>query len=439
MACALSAVVLSIAGGAHADPAPERTRVHAALSDMQAGRLLIRAGRWEDAYAFLEQAEPADEDGRIERLFLLGRIELRLGRPAKAAERFESILAIRPGLARVRLEVARAYYLAGRDDKARHHFRASLAHELPTTVEAAVADFLRRIDARKRWSVSVSASMLPATKRPQREFILIGGVPFRLDEEARSGSGTGVLLSGGASLSRPIARGLQGVLATSAAAKGYERSSWNEMTAAGEAGVARLAQWGSASGGVRLTRLWTGGDPQRRSLGPWARTGFRVSDSTRLDIALDAAYRWHDADPRRNGWRLSVVPRLTHTFDGRTSIEVEPTVEAVSAHERHSGNRLVGLAATLSRVLEGGCSVSLSVSTQTRRYDGPDPLFATRRTDKTRRVAFRVRHRSWRYRGLAPYVGYSVERTRSTIPVHEHYVQGLIAGVSFGHRQPTGE
>ena len=433
LACALSALMLLVAGGAHADSGPERTRVPAALSDMQAGRLLIRAGRLEDARAFLEQAEPADEDGRIERLFLLGRIELRLGRPAKAAERFESIVAIRPGLARVRLELAQAYYLAGLDEKARYYFRSSLAQELPSTVEAAVEGYLRRIDARKRWSVSVSASMLPDTKRPQREFILIGGVPFQLDEESMSGSGTGVLLSGGASVSRPISRGLQGVLATSAAAKSYERSSWNEVTVAGEAGVAHLTQWGSASGGVRLTRLWTGGDPRRRSLGPWARIGFRVSDATRLDIALDAARRRYDTHRRRNGWRLSIAPRLTHSLDERTSIEVEPTFESVSAKERHSGNRLIGLAATLSRVLEGGLSVSLSTSAQTRRYDGPDPLFGTHRTDKTRRVAFRVRHRTWRYRGLVPYVGYSVERTRSTIPVHDHHAQGLIAGVSFGH------
>ena len=66
--------------------------------------------------------------------------------------------------------------------------------------------------------------MLPDTKRPQRESILIGEVTFRLDEEARSGSGSGVLLSGGASFSHPIAPRLQSVVATSVAAKTYARS-----------------------------------------------------------------------------------------------------------------------------------------------------------------------------------------------------------------------
>ena len=127
---------------------------------MQAGRLLIGAGRLEHARAFLEQARPAGKEAQIERLVLLGRIEIRLGMPRRAAERFEAVLALRPSLTAVRLELARAYYLAGIDDKARYHFGLSQAEELPSSVEAAVEEFLRRIDARKRWSASFSASVV---------------------------------------------------------------------------------------------------------------------------------------------------------------------------------------------------------------------------------------------------------------------------------------
>ena len=433
LARALSAIVLVIAGGAFADTASDPTRIGAHLSDMQAGRLLIRAGRLEDARAFLEQAEPAEEEARIERLFLLGRIDMRLGAQAKAAQRFEAILAMRPGLARVRLELARAYLLAGRNDRAREHFRASLADDLPSTVEAAVEDFLRRIDARRRWSVSVSASVLPSTRRPQRETVLIGGVPFRLNEDARSASGNGVLLGAGASFSPPVLGHYRGVLAASAAAKRYARSSWNELTATGEVGVAHLFGRGSASGGVRATRVWAGGEPERRSLGPWGRVASRVSDSTRLDVSLGADHRRHDSRPGRDGWRMAVTPRLAHAFNERTSVEVEPTFEAVSAQEHHNASRLIGVGAMLSRAFGGGMSVSLSARTEVRRHAAPDPLFGTRRVDRTLRVAFTVRHRSWRYRGFAPYVGYSLERTRSAIPVHAHRVHGLTAGVSLGY------
>ena len=90
----------------------------------------MKAGRFEDALAFLEQARPADEDEAIERRFLLGAVYMRLGRPREAAEQYEAILAIRPDLTRVRLELARAHYAAGQDDKAKYHFQLSLGGEV---------------------------------------------------------------------------------------------------------------------------------------------------------------------------------------------------------------------------------------------------------------------------------------------------------------------
>ena len=201
LACALAMIAGTFLVGAHADSPRVGEPITPELSDLRAGRLLIRAGRLEHARVFLERAEPANEAERIERLFLLGRIELRLGMPARAAERFGAILALRPELTRVRLELARAYYLAGVDEKARRHLIRARAHELPSSVEAAVESFLRRIDARRRRSFSVSAALLPETRRPERGTVQIGGVPFQLNEDATSSSGTGVLLTGGASFS----------------------------------------------------------------------------------------------------------------------------------------------------------------------------------------------------------------------------------------------
>ena len=397
---------------------------------MQAGRLLIRAGRLEHARAFLEQAQPSTEEESIERLFLLGRIEMRLGMPGRAAERFEEILAQRPGLTRVRLELAQAYYLAGRDDKAKYHFNTSLADELPSSAEAVVESFLRRIDARTRWSVSLSASILPETRRSDREEVLIGGVPFRLDEDARASSGIGGLFSTGVSYSPTITDDMRGVLAASAAAKVYERSDWNDVTTSADIGLSRLFDNGSVSGGLRLGRRWTGGERYQRNLGPWAQARLRLSSSTHLSLPLSAGYRTHDERPDRDGWRITAAPRLLHVLDSRTSIAVEPTFEMVEAKTDHYGSRLVGLGTTISRSFEGGLSISLSPSAHIRRYAARDPLFGTRQVDRNFRLGVRMLHRSLRYGGFAPYIGYSLEWNRSNISIHDYRIHGVIAGVS---------
>ena len=409
---------------------PGTVRPPAELTDMQAARMLIRAGRLEHARVFLEQARPSDEEESIERLFLLGRIEMQLGMPNRAVERFEAILARRPELTRVRLELAQAYYLTGHDDKAKHHFSSSLADELPSSVETVVESFLRGIDARKKWSVSLSASVLPETRRSNREEVLIGGVPFRLDEDARASSGIGGLFSTGASYSPTITDDMRGVLAASAAAKVYKRSDWNDITTSADIGLSRLFDNGSVSGGLRFGRRWTGGERYQRNLGPWAQARLRLSNSTHLSLPLSAGYRAHDERPDRDGWRIAAAPRLLHVLDSRTSIAVEPTFEMVEAKTDHYGSRLVGLGTTISRSFEGGLSMSLSPSAHIRRYAATDPLFGTRQIDRNVRLGIRVLHRSLRYAGFAPYIGYSLEWNRSNIPIHEYRNHGVNAGVS---------
>lgn len=392
-------------------------------------RVLIQAGRLEHARAFLEQARPSGEEERIERLFLLGRIEMRLGMPRRAAERFEAILARHPSLTRVRLELARAYYLTGRDDEAGRHFNLSLADDLPPSAEAAVEHFLRRIDARKRWSASLSASILPETKRPDRETVLIGGVPFRLDEDARAPSGMGGLITAGISFSPTVAEDVRGVLAASAASKVYERSEWNDITVSGDIGLAHLFDRGSASGGLRLGRRWAGGDEYHRNLGPWAQLRHRLSTVVHLDVALSAGYRKHDTLSDRDGWRVAVNPRLLYVLDGRTTIEAEPAFEIVTAETKHHGSRLLGLGVTVSRAFENGLTLSFAPIVRVRRHAARNPLFGRRRVDKSLSLSARVLHRSLRYGGFAPYIGYSLERTRSSIPIHEHRNHGVIAGI----------
>ena len=430
VARAALAFTFLIAAGVGADPVPGTVRPPTELTDMQAARMLIRSGRLEHARAFLEQARPSDEEESIERLFLLGRIEMQLGMPGRAAERFEAILAQYPELTRVRLELAQAYFHAGRDDKAKHHFNSSLADELPSSVEAAVESFLRGIDARKRWSVSLSASMLPETRRSGREEVLIGGVPFRLDEDARASSGVGVLLSTGASYSPTITDDMRGVLAASVAAKLYERSDWNDVSTSADIGLTRLSDNGSVSGGLRVGRRWTGGEPYQRSLGPWAQARWRLSNSTHLSLALSAGHRTHDERHDRDGWRIAATPRLLRALNSRTSIAVEPTFEMVEARTDRHGSRLVGLGGTILRSFEGGLSISLSPSAHVRRYAAKDPIFGTRQVDRNFRLGIRVLHRSLRYAGFAPYIGYSLEWNRSSIPIHEYRNHGVNAGVS---------
>ncbi|MCY4503013.1 MAG: surface lipoprotein assembly modifier [Alphaproteobacteria bacterium] len=400
---------------------------------LQVARVLMNAERWQEAREILERLKPRDKEERIERLFLLGSAEARLGLLPEAAERFEAILAVRPELTRVRLELARVYHLLGRDEKARFHFEASLGDELPSSVEGAVEAYLNRIDARKHWSVSLSLAALPESnpvKRTDREEVRIGGVPFRLNEDAREASGTGLLLSTGVQYSPVLTGSWRGVLAASAAAKFYEQSDWNDISAQGDLGAARLFDRGSASGGLRLGRRWLGGDHFSTGAGPWARGRLRLSPALRLDGALSAERRDHPGNPGLDGWTVNLRPGLDYALSSATTLRAELDLEHVSADEERLGNRMGGLALALSHAFQGGLSVSPRIAVHWRRYGDKDPLFQETRSDRQARVSVNLLHRALQVRGFAPYIGYFYEWNRSNIPINAYRNHGMVLGIS---------
>ena len=400
---------------------------------VQVVRALMNAERWREARDILEGWTPDEEEERTERLFLLGISEARLGFLREAAERFEAILAIRPDLTRVRLELARVYGMLGRDEKARFHFEASLADKLPSSVEGAVEAWLDRIDARKRWSVSLSLAALPESnpvKRTDREELRIGGAPFRLNEDAREASGTGLLVSAGAQYSPAIGGPWRGVLVASAAAKLYERSDWNDVSARSDVGVARLFDRGSASGGLRLGRRWLGGGHHYTGVGPWTRGRLRLSPTLRLDAALGAEHRTHPERSGLDGWTVNLRPGLDYALSPGTTLRAELDLERAGAKEDRLGSRAGGLALSLSHALQGGLSILPRISAHWRRYGAKDPLFGETRSDRQMRVSVNLLHRTLQFRGFAPHVGYFYEWNRSNIPINGWRNHGAVFGTS---------
>ncbi|MDE0342232.1 MAG: surface lipoprotein assembly modifier [Deltaproteobacteria bacterium] len=421
-----------IAAGATAETAG-RTPAKPEISDLAAGRLLMKAGRFGDALAFLEQAEPAGVEEALERRFLLGAAYMRLGMPGKAAEQYEAILAVRPDLTRVRLELARTHYAAGQDDKAKHHFQLSLGDNLPSSVESAVEGFLNAIDARKRWSGYISIAVLPETnvvRRTDRQSVDIGGAAFRLNDDARRTSGIGTQVSTGAAYFPVVGTALRGHFALSMAAKLYEQSAWNDIAMVGKAGITRLFDGGSASSGVQAGRRWQGTAGFQYSVGPWASLVLRASDRMQISAATNLDYLTHDESDELDGWHVSLSPVVRFVMDSRTLLEVGPRFEAVEAQADHRSSRLVGIGVGVSRAFGNGLSVSVSASLQRQRYRADDPLFSMRREDETAWLSARLLHGSFQIGGFAPYIGYSYEQRRSSIALHDYDNHGVVVGLT---------
>ena len=179
---------------------------------------LIGQGRFEEAIVALRPLlgqEPVE--GNV--LFLYGLASLEASqRPDRTDEEreillneaiaaFHTMLVEAPGLVRVRLELARAFYLKGEDDLARSHFEAVLAGGVPDEVAANVNLFLEEIRSRGRWSFNVGFALAPDTNigaGSDERTIYIYGLPFQRDAEELTTSGVGIVLWGGAEYQYPL-------------------------------------------------------------------------------------------------------------------------------------------------------------------------------------------------------------------------------------------
>ena len=81
----------------------------------------------------------------------------------EAIASFRTMLIDQPGLVRVRLELARAFFYKGEDGLSQEHFERVLAGNPPDPVVANVRRFLSLIRARRRWSMYLGFAAAPDT------------------------------------------------------------------------------------------------------------------------------------------------------------------------------------------------------------------------------------------------------------------------------------
>ena len=125
----------------------------------------------------------------------------------EAIAAFRKMLVANPGLLRVRLELAHAFFLKEEDSLARQQFEAVLAGGVPPEVAANVRSFLIAIRARKRWSYSGGFAIAPDTNigaGSDERTIYIYGLPFERDVEELTSSGVGLVVWGGAEYQYPM-------------------------------------------------------------------------------------------------------------------------------------------------------------------------------------------------------------------------------------------
>ena len=420
-------------------PATQSAAVSADASIEKAAALL-REGQWEAAFAILRPLTARDaRAGNL--LFETGMVSLGLAHHPGIGEAerdafldvsiaaFQAILAANPELSRVRLELARAFFLKGQDGLARRHFERVLAGDVPAPVVANVNRFLAEIRARRRWSAYGGIGLAPDTnigaapaQRAQLVDTPFGRLPFTPDESPTSG--VGVLLWGGWEYERPLGERTRLRFGGNVSRREYAGGRFDRMTLGAQAGPRWLIAPGTEASLLAVaSRHWQGSSVSHDELG--LRFEGQHIRGRRTLLNFNGSWRernWR-GEPDRDGPVVNLGFGVRYQVSPVMFLNASVFGERDRPDQARRRTRTYGLSLGFSRDLPRGFTIGLDTSLNRTRYDeiGFSTTDGGRREDRTTGLSANLTKRDLTIGGFSPRltVGRSVRDSNAVFQDYE--------------------
>ncbi len=415
-------VAMSLAFSALAQEATgessESTESVVQVSPIENAQSLLQAGRWEPAFEILKPLANDPEAASL--LFDVGMATLNAAHNAELAEKdreeildisiaaFLAVLAADPERVRVRLELARAFFMKGEDGLSKRHFERVMAGDIPPTVAANVQRFLNAIRARKRWTAYFGFALAPDTNIGQvseQRIIEIFGLPFTRNNEPPT-SGVGLRLFTGGEYHYPINSRSRLRMGLDLSQRDYERRLYDRTALSLHVGPQFLiSQQTSVSLLATTTRRWEAGRITSNDHGVSFEGRHQTGPRTLLNFDLSWAERYYrEADPQNNGHIVDLI--LGARFYATSNLFFSGSLLWGRDRPRfkEGRNKSRGIFLGVSRDLARGYTVGLNGSLRRTKWDSGNIRTddGSHRKDKTTDISVNFLKRDLTIFGFSP-------------------------------------
>lgn len=357
---------------------------------------------------------------------------MRANEPRAAVPILERLVALAPRDYRIRLELARAYFLIQDDEKAAFHFDQASGANLTPDERRAVSQYMNRLEERRRWEAQFSFAVVPESnpgRRTSAETVTIGGLNWALDQQAESGTG---LQAGGRLTFMPrLSRDVSGRISAHFSGRIFENSAINDVTLGAEAGLLARADRGRVfGGGLSASRRWLGGSGYSRTLGVYGSAETRLATHGRLSLRTDLEQITHDDLPGRDGRRTRLRLGFSRAMSPQMMLRSSAYFRRTDARDAAASGLEVGVSAGATYLFQGGVVASLDLEWMRDRRRGISSFFGVTRDDRQTSVSLGLLHRNLEFRGFAPRLSLHLERRRSSIELFSYNNARLSLGVT---------
>ena len=406
--------------------------------DVSGAQALVKAGKFKEALTVLR---PLAGGRTVEAnvLFLIGLAATGASqqpdladdeREALLDEAIASLRAVlinRPDLVRVRLELARAFFLKVEDSLARGHFERVLAGRPPAPVVANVQRFLAEIRARRRWTMYLGAAVSPDSNiggASDEQIIYINDLPFRRDAEELTTSGIGVSVWTGGEYQHPLGDRLRLRLGGDLSRQDYGGRKFDQTFVSAHIGPRWLVDKDTdVSLVASARRRWTGTAPSYDDLGVRVEAGRRLTPR----IRVSGRASWYHRDNLTRDFLDG--PILDFTLGGSWVILPILRADGAAGYARErpkserwrNASRWLRLGASVALPL--GFTVSGSGELRWTNYEGnwfPFTRDGAPREDRTRILRATVHNRAFTLFGFSPQLVVTNEARDTNAQLHDY-------------------
>ena len=346
----------------------------------------------------------------------------------RAIAAFREMLVADPSLVRVRLELARAFFLKEEDTLARRHFEQVLAGRPPAGVALNVNRFLAQIRARKRWSVRVGMALAPDSNlsaNTEEKTILIDvfgqRLPFTYQGDTPK-SGIGVAAWAGGEYQYPLGPRWRLRSGADISRREYRSDAFDRMTVSAHLGPRWLI--GPASEASLLASVrqsWLSDQADYRDLGVRVEGRHRLNRRTTAHLGVSRHERRYDGNSEFDGplTDMSAGIGWVATPTMRIDTQLGWARQRTERKRERNASRWGRVGTTV--LLPWGFTVGGAATLRWTDYEGnwaPFVLGGGERKDLTRLLRLDLYNRAVTVLGFSPQVSAVQEERTSNAQLH---------------------
>ena len=415
------ATILLAAATAFAPPAAAQDHSKTfVISDLQAAQLLIANNRLDDAKKLLEHMLSANPDDR-EGLFLMATIAVAQKDYDRAISLYRRILAREPNTERVRLDLARAFFLKGDYDNAERQFRFARAGDIDDAVKANVDHFLSAINRLREWTLNFAFALAPDSNQnaaTSTNQVNIFGLPFALDKGARKQSGIGVAGYIGGEWSPLLDDNVKARIGADFYRVEYSGGEFDDMTVAAYGGPQFLfTNWDFSVLATGFKR-WFANQNYISGMGGKLAADYGVTSDWLVGVSVGGQSVTNDFIREEGGPLWSVQTQVSYVLSPSSLFQLQLGFNRQDAQISPYSYSAVWFGGGYQQDLPFGFSAGFQPSYFLTRYDAALAAFGATRSDNAVTLAFTLLNRRFDYHGFTPRLSYVFTEQHSSIPLY---------------------